>query len=101
MCACKYAVFIHDARLCLCVYVLTSVLCICHASSNLNVEVSYSTASEYFQALRADAIDSASTMQRFPVLPLGNDFFPYADNKDSYWTGYYVTRPLLKVILLD
>ena len=24
------------------------------------------------------------------------DFFPYADNERSYWTGYYVTRPQLK-----
>lgn len=26
----------------------------------------------------------------------GADFFPYADNDDSFWTGYYVTRPVLK-----
>lgn len=26
----------------------------------------------------------------------GVDFFPYADNERSYWTGYYVTRPQLK-----
>lgn len=25
------------------------------------------------------------------------DFLPYADNAKSFWVGYYVTRPALKV----
>lgn len=65
-------------------------------SPNLGLTIQYSTLSEYFTAVRSEAI---STNLKFPVLPPGNDFFPYADNADSYWTGYYVTRPLLKVRL--
>lgn len=52
--------------------------------------ITYSTPYRYFQALRAHP--SAS----FPVMT--GDFFPYADNEDSYWTGYYTTRPFLKQI---
>ena len=25
-----------------------------------------------------------------------DDFFPYADNKDGFWTGYFTSRPALK-----
>ena len=67
------------------------MLLIC--SADLNVEVHYSTPSLYFAAVRESALAAAI---KFPVQPAGRDFFPYADNKDSYWTGYYVSRPLLK-----
>lgn len=29
----------------------------------------------------------------------GQDFFPYADNPSSFWTGYYVSRPQLKLAI--
>jgi hypothetical protein len=56
-------------------------------SGNFGVKIKYATLSEYF-----DAVFSTSTT--FPLYK--GDFFPYADNRDSYWTGYYTTRPVLK-----
>jgi alpha-mannosidase II len=38
----------------------------------------------------------AADMTDFPLLK--GDFFPYADNADNFWTGYYTTRPSLKDI---
>jgi hypothetical protein len=31
---------------------------------------------------------------KFPVIR--HDFFPYADNDDSYWTGHFTSLPNLK-----
>lgn len=52
------------------------------------MKIQYSTLSDYFAAVAASGV-------KFPLVA-GGDFFPYADNEDSYWTGYYTTRPLLK-----
>jgi hypothetical protein len=52
------------------------------------MSVRYSTLSDYFSA-----VASTSSVSH-PVLT--GDFFPYADNEDSYWIGYYTTRPVLK-----
>lgn len=51
------------------------------------MRIRYSTLTDYFEAV-------SGAQEKFPVLT--GDFFPYADNEDSYWTGYYTTRPLLK-----
>lgn len=62
---------------------------IAHINKNearYGVRVQYSTLSEYFKELQHGV--------EFPVFE--GDFFPYADNEDSYWTGYYTTRPQLK-----
>jgi len=55
--------------------------------SAYRMRIQYSTLSDYFSAVAAANVP-------FPVIQ--GDFFPYADNEDSYWTGYYTTRPLLK-----
>ena len=45
------------------------------------VQIKYSTLSDYFDALQDRAL---SYDVKFPVFY--EDFFPYADNEDSYWT---------------
>jgi lysosomal alpha-mannosidase len=57
-----------------------------------NLHLRYATLSDYFKAVSAEGKDTNIT---FPVFK--GDFFPYADNAQSYWTGFYTTRPVLKV----
>jgi lysosomal alpha-mannosidase len=51
------------------------------------VEVFYSTPSRYLDAL--NKLNLTWTTKN-------DDFFPYADNPHSYWTGYFTSRPALK-----
>ncbi|XP_068607078.1 lysosomal alpha-mannosidase [Brachionichthys hirsutus] len=52
-----------------------------------NVNVLYSTPSCYLQELhRTNLTWNLKT----------DDFFPYADNAHSFWTGYFTSRPALK-----
>mmetsp|Transcript_3586 Transcript_3586/g.7713 ORF Transcript_3586/g.7713 Transcript_3586/m.7713 type:complete len:899 (-) Transcript_3586:17-2713(-) len=54
---------------------------------DLKFEVRYSSLAEYFEAVRAAK----------PKLEVKHDdFFPYANEAHSYWTGYYTSRPWLK-----
>jgi hypothetical protein len=59
--------------------------------SEFKLNIFYSTPERYFRDLHAEAEAKA---QKFPLYV--GDFFPYADNEDSYWTGYYTTRPKIK-----
>lgn len=61
-------------------------------SHETDVTIRFATLSDYFDAVFAEAKAKAIT---FPPLFMG-DFFPYADNGNSFWTGYYTTRPALK-----
>lgn len=49
--------------------------------------IKYATLSEYFNAVAGENID-------WPVYT--DDFFPYADGADAYWTGFYTTHSELK-----
>ena len=49
----------------------------------------YSTPELYLKARAAENLT-------WPVYT--NDFFPYADCKHCYWTGYYSSRPSLKIL---
>lgn len=59
-----------------------------NSSPNFNMQIKYSTLSGYFDSLRENSQVS------YPYYE--GDFYPYADNEDSYWTGYYTSRPSLK-----
>lgn len=64
-----------------------------HINSNphYNLRIRYSTLSDYFDSATAEARDRRV---QFPAFT--GDYFPYADNRDSYWSGYYSTRPAIK-----
>lgn len=57
---------------------------------DLGMKVQYSTATEYFEEL----FKNYGSNTKFPVVK--QDFVPYADYPDSYWTGYYTSLPNLK-----
>ncbi|MCQ2817333.1 MAG: hypothetical protein MJ252_08725 [archaeon] len=66
-----------------------------HKYHGETVKIFYSTPREYFNAIYED--NDLSKKQ----IPLeGNiDFFPYADMRYAYWTGYFTSRPYLKGII--
>ena len=53
--------------------------------------IKYSTPQRYFDALHEE---SESAKIKYPLYV--GDFFPYADNEDSYWTGYFTSKPKIK-----
>ncbi len=53
-----------------------------------NMQLVYSTPSNYFKKVLEEHSD-------WPIYN-NQDFFPYADNETSYWTGYFTSRPYLK-----
>lgn len=56
------------------------------------VTIKYSTPSDYIKAMRAEAAT-------YPIK--NDDFFPYADNAHSFWTGYFTSRVALKGFVRD
>jgi len=61
-------------------------------TSTYGVRIQYATLDDYFQALNKENVD-------WPVFH--DDFFPYADNYDSYWTGFYTTHSGLKGLIRE
>ncbi|KAL7642128.1 UNVERIFIED_CONTAM: hypothetical protein RMT77_006688 [Armadillidium vulgare] len=56
-------------------------------SNGSDVNLVYSTPSCYLDAIRNDNLT-------FPTKE--DDFFPYASDRHTYWTGYFTSRPTLK-----
>lgn len=62
----------------------------------------FSTLSEYFAAVREELFGGGHSKKSAPEGPLAlptlrGDFFTYADAPDHYWSGYYTSRPQLKL----
>ena len=56
-------------------------------NESYGINLRYATLNEYFEAVNKEPI----------VWPIySQDFFPYADNQDSYWTGFFTTHSDLK-----
>lgn len=53
-----------------------------------NVHARFGTLKDYFNEVEKVTKSKPDT---FPALV--GDFFPYTDEKDEYWTGYFTTRP--------
>lgn len=53
------------------------------------IEIIYSTPSRYVKAL-----ESENNEVKWPIRK--DDFFPFADDQDAYWSGFFTTRPILK-----
>jgi lysosomal alpha-mannosidase len=51
--------------------------------AEFNIKLIYSTPSMYIDSLAEEQIEWPTKY---------DDIFPYADDKDSYWTGYFSSR---------
>jgi lysosomal alpha-mannosidase len=70
--------------------VLTKLIIIAFQSNSTNIHVFYSTPGCYTKAVNA-------AQKRWPSKR--DDFFPYADKVNSYWTGYFTSRPAFKYMI--
>lgn len=61
-----------------------------NARPEFNAQVIYSTPSVYLKAINE---------QKIAYPPKLDDFFPYADNPDGFWTGYFTSRVAIKLFV--
>ena len=59
-----------------------------NSNDSYNLELFYSTPNKYMKRIKE--IQSLYTIKT-------DDFMPYADNKHSFWTGFFSSRPATKV----
>lgn len=63
-----------------------------------NIHLKFGTPQDYFEIIRKRRRRNPSvSKEKTPDIPvLSGDFFPYSDQSNAYWTGYYTTRPFDK-----
>ena len=61
------------------------------ARGHQSIRAVLSTPSRYFAALAA-----ARPSLKTPLPAFTGDLLPYADNRESFWTGFYASRPTIK-----
>eukprot|EP00003_Mantamonas_plastica_P005509 TRINITY_DN1441_c1_g2_i4.p1 TRINITY_DN1441_c1_g2~~TRINITY_DN1441_c1_g2_i4.p1 ORF type:complete len:1388 (-),score=486.72 TRINITY_DN1441_c1_g2_i4:112-4029(-) len=61
-------------------------------SGGYGINIQYGTVANYFDAVKKAELQKPNI--RFPIFTA--DFYPYADNAQSYWSGFYTSRPKLK-----
>lgn len=62
-----------------------------HLCGGYKINMFYSTPSKYFESVFKSINKYNIKFENYY-----RDFFPYADKKFSYWTGYFTSRPYLK-----
>ena len=58
-----------------------------NADASYNTTLKYSTPSEYIQKIHSMNLNYTKK---------NDDFLPYANNDESYWTGFFTSRPVFK-----
>ena len=71
---------------------MDNMICYMNENSDGKIRYKYSTPSQYIDALKKYNI-------QWPVKT--DDGFPYSDEPNSYWTGFYTSRPTDKIYIRD
>jgi len=67
-----------------------------------NVHARFGTVKDYFSEVKRAMVKLGKHEQSASeFLSLTGDFFPYTDQNDEFWTGYYSTRPFAKGLCRD
>lgn len=66
---------------------MDSIIKFLNKYNNVNITFMYSTPSQYLDALRKDNVTWAVKY---------DDGFPYSDNLEDFWTGFFSSRPTKK-----
>ena len=63
-----------------------------------NIHLKFGTPKDYFEIIRKrrGRYSNSSKVRNADLPVLSGDFFPYSDQSNAYWTGYYTTRPFDK-----